>query len=53
MWVSPLSKSLLGGMDISSFSGPLFAGGLYYLYWRMTEKSRAQVFPANDVQLAE
>ncbi|MDA8194699.1 MAG: cytosine permease [Thermaerobacter sp.] len=34
LWVSPLSKTLFGGMDLSSFSGPIIAGLLYALYYK-------------------
>lgn len=34
MWVSPLSKTFLDGMDLSAYTGPLVAAALYTLYWQ-------------------
>lgn len=31
LWVSPISKNLLGGMDLSAFVGPILG---FVLYWR-------------------
>lgn len=40
LWVSPLSKSLLGGMDLSSYTGPLVAGLLYAWYYKKRTATR-------------
>lgn len=36
LWVSPVSAHFLGGMDISSFVGPLVGSAVYYILMRKT-----------------
>jgi cytosine/uracil/thiamine/allantoin permease len=45
LWESPLSKSLLGGMDLSAFVAPL-AG--FLLYKIFVTRSTSAAMPAND-----
>ncbi|MCL4493459.1 MAG: cytosine permease [Firmicutes bacterium] len=39
LWVSPISKNLLGGMDLSAFVGPILG---FVLYWQWYHGRRAK-----------
>lgn len=48
LWVSPLSKSMLGGMDISAYVGPILAGVLYAGLYKVTAPAVSGVMEAES-----